>query len=234
MVELICNYCKKQFVSTNKHRKYCSVNCSNESKIGRKMPKYEKIGNKDISYYIGKRFGRLEVIKQITSDKHCNRMVQCLCDCGNLTNVRVNNLRDRGGTNSCGCLQKEIAKKTFSKEKGIASFNALYARYKQNAGIRGLKFNLNKQQFRELTSKNCVYCGQPPSTVSHKQSHGKTYNGAYIYNGIDRIDSTVGYVIDNCIPCCTICNKMKMVLSKDDFLSQILKIYNQQKSIRYW
>ena len=39
--------------------------------------------------------------------------------------------------------------------------------------------------------------------------YSKTKTDEYLYNGIDRKDNYKGYVIDNCLPCCTICNKSK-------------------------
>lgn len=49
-------------------------------------------------------------------------------------------------------------------------------------------------------------------------------NGDFVYNGIDRIDSSHGYTKDNIVTCCKICNKMKMDMSLDNFIEQIYKI----------
>jgi hypothetical protein len=40
----------------------------------------------------------------------------------------------------------------------------------------------------------------------------------YIYNGIDRVDSNIGYTLENCVPCCEAVNRMKMDLSKEEFI----------------
>ena len=45
-------------------------------------------------------------------------------------------------------------------------------------------------------------------------------------NGIDRIDSSKGYVFDNCVPCCKHCNIMKMTMTIDEFINKIKKILN--------
>ena len=53
----------------------------------------------------GKRFGRLTVIKKAeTRDR--KTYWTCLCDCGNVTNVRSDKLKS-GNTSSCGCLHRE-------------------------------------------------------------------------------------------------------------------------------
>lgn len=59
---------------------------------------------------IGDRFGRLEVI-EITDKKYKGgKMIVCKCDCGNIKEVRSNNLRC-GNTQSCGCFSNEISRK---------------------------------------------------------------------------------------------------------------------------
>ncbi len=58
---------------------------------------------------IGKKFGRLEVLNKEKSNKRGLAMWKCKCDCGNIVIVAGSSLRN-GYTQSCGCLQKEIAK----------------------------------------------------------------------------------------------------------------------------
>lgn len=57
----------------------------------------------------GKRFGKLIVIERAGS-KCGHAAWLCQCDCGNQIIAVGNNLQKR--TNSCGCYQKEMAKKT--------------------------------------------------------------------------------------------------------------------------
>ena len=48
--------------------------------------------------------------------------------------------------------------------------------------------------------------------------------------GIDRVDSNKFYDIDNCVPCCEECNKMKLNMTTDKFLGHIEKIHNYQEN----
>jgi hypothetical protein len=41
------------------------------------------------------------------------------------------------------------------------------------------------------------------------------------WNGIDRIDSSKGYVPGNVVPCCTVCNIMKLDHSHAGFIAHI-------------
>ena len=67
-------------------------------------PKFENLS--------GQKFGRLTVTKP-TGEKTKNRSViwECLCDCGKVTRVSTESLKRSNGTKSCGCLQKEVAKR---------------------------------------------------------------------------------------------------------------------------
>ena len=86
-----------------------------------------------------------------------------------------------------------------------------YGRYKQGAKKRELEFCITLRDFDELTSKPCCYCN--------------LFSPDKDFCGIDRVDSGKGYVLDNCVPCCSICNVMKMELSLEMFLSYIERIY---------
>jgi len=48
-----------------------------------------------------------------------------------------------------------------------------------------------------------------------------------IYNGIDRVDNAIGYLTDNCVACCKVCNRAKLQMSKNEFFDHIKKIYER-------
>lgn len=62
--------------------------------------------SKKLAELDGERFGRLVVVKCLGSDKHKKRQWLCLCDCGNTSVITTGQLRK--GTQSCGCLRKEM------------------------------------------------------------------------------------------------------------------------------
>ena len=81
---------------------------------------------------------------------------------------------------------------------------------------------LTREEFREITSRDCFFCGIKPLQIFSK---GKKHrNGHYLHNGIDRINSSKGYINGNVLPCCEICNKAKRDLSLDEFLNWINRI----------
>lgn len=175
----------------------------------------------------GQRFGRLLITHKVSgpSDKYIKW--HAVCDCGKEKDVLSYNLL-RGKTKSCGCLRRDMCVKRLTgvhsaqrMEFGQASLNVLFGQYQNAAKRRGLSFELNLSQFSLLTQKICYYCGAPPQqTIRRRRAHGH-----YIYNGIDRLDNSFGYALSNCVPCCGACNRMKLDVDHDDFLSKILQIY---------
>lgn len=172
----------------------------------------------------GDKFGRLTVIQEVEPDRHGFRMFKCQCDCGTVKVVRAVHSKS-ARAKSCGCLIRErsveAAKKKNTLPLGEANFRALYADYKAKASKRNLDWNLSPEEFRELTSKPCRYCGTAPATEINKN---RKLNGIYVCNGVDRRDSTKGYTKENVVPCCRQCNTMKWDYSESEFLSKIREI----------
>ena len=61
---------------------------------------------KQLDISVGEKYGLLCVVSILPSDAKGNRIVRCMCDCGNSKDVRVSCLK-RGNVKSCGCLTKE-------------------------------------------------------------------------------------------------------------------------------
>ncbi len=167
---------------------------------------------------IGNQYGRLIVFEKAGKYKDRHIQWKCLCSCGNTTIVVGNSLRS-GNTKSCGCLLQEMYEKR-KLPKGEAAMHNLFNVYKARAKQRNLIWDLTEEQFKELTSSLCHYCGVLPK----QKTHVLTSNGEYTYNGIDRIDNKQGYILENVVPCCGICNRMKMTLSEKEFLNHITEI----------
>lgn len=176
---------------------------------------------------LGQKFNRLLVIKfcekppKVTQKK---AYWVCRCDCGTISIVSGNALRS-GRVRSCGCLLRDKNRSRALSGVGMerSSFNAHYYHYVSQARTRGLEFSLTKKQFYKISSANCYYCGKPPSQICKPPTRGA--GGNFIYNGIDRVDSTIGYISGNCVPCCKICNTAKSDLTLADFLDWVKQVY---------
>lgn len=172
----------------------------------------------------GQKFGRLTVGNYSKPDKSWI----CNCECGKTVFVQTNNLT-AGKSKSCGCLRAEITSQRMKnqspackKESGEGSMSCLMNRYKQDAKRRNLDWSLSRDVFKYLTKLPCHYCGQEP--VNFIKGHRS--NGEYIYNGIDRVSSSVGYHIGNCVTCCEKCNYAKRELTYDEFKKWISRVFN--------
>lgn len=90
-----------------------------------------------------------------------------------------------------------------------------YKTYKNNAKNKNRIFDFTEDEFVKMSKLPCVYCGE----------YSDTYNEEP-FNGIDRIDSNLGYSADNCVPCCAICNRMKMDMDVDAWFNKMKQIAN--------
>jgi hypothetical protein len=122
----------------------------------------------------------------------------------------------KGRTQSCGCGVNPI--KFFGDE---ASLRELYRDYRDGAKKRALVFELTIDDFRKLTSSDCVYCGAKPNKLARARKGTRVH---YVYNGVDRRENQSGYSKENCSPCCSTCNHMKCQMSISDFLAHIRRI----------
>lgn len=177
------------------------------------------------------RFGRLTVVKPI---KRTKRGIQwaCICDCGNSKIAISTDLR-AGKTKSCGCLHRDMAKERASGKKVSTKHyvtTELYNRYKSNAKYRSLTFELPKDRLEELIYGSCYYCGSPPMREFNHYTN-RTLHKPFMYNGIDRIDSSEGYINDNVVTCCFRCNMMKSNLSEEEFLKHIKIILEYRSAL---
>lgn len=165
---------------------------------------------------VGKKYGRLTVLKRVENKSSHARFI-CRCDCGTEKEFTGNRLGKK--TNSCGCLSADLARERRLLPKGESAFNLLFATYKRTAEKRNLEFDIAKDYFLELVQKDCFYCGSEPSSVS------KATNGNFIYNGVDRIDNSKGYVLGNVVSCCTKCNFIKGTMSLEELREHLNKIF---------
>jgi len=187
---------------------------------------YRKI---NVQEYIGKRYGRLVITGRSLIDGHKGKgsTWDCLCDCGKTIQVLSGHLFDspyRGKVRSCGCLHDDNSRRF--RPKGETGAWKLYRDYQYNAKNRGLEFTLTFEDIKKISSSNCVYCGAPPTKLV-KMHHCKSTYSNYQYNGIDRVDSSKGYIISNAVPCCFVCNLMKRNFPKKVFLKHIAIIFKR-------
>ena len=107
-------------------------------------------------------------------------------------------------------------------------------RIKSDAARAGREFALSLQDIKDLIHEPCHYCGIiDMNTLTVKsRTAGKFIVKEYKYNGIDRVDNSVGYVKSNCVPSCAICNRAKNSLPYEDFIRWIENLTRFRNGIR--
>jgi hypothetical protein len=128
-----------------------------------------------------------------------------------------------GTEGPCRPCQRRRRIAQVGRENGLRRLKAdrnlrIAAKLKHRAKVRGIDWTLAPEQVSELIRMPCTYCGLAAgnSTLNRKLR--------IEYNGLDRVDSTRGYSMDNVVPCCKRCNFAKSDQTVDDFLGWALRI----------
>ena len=177
----------------------------------------------------GQTFNYLTVIKRSKREGYGITFWECKCKCGNSGVYRASALKN-GSTKSCGCKYFE----TFSNKIPKTTYmeGQILSCYRVSCRKKGKEFSLSREQFLLLIRQDCHYCGTPPSNVWRSRRNKLTLKIDLKYNGIDRVDNSRGYEIDNVVPCCRECNTIKHdSLSYDEMkaVAQFLKKYRSKQ-----
>ncbi len=183
---------------------------------------------------VGKKFGKLSVLGfSHKTSKHSYWL--CKCDCGKEKTIRSGNLTGNH-TKSCGCgdhdRKSQLAlrlKKANTKDPEQVANNQTYNYYRVGARQRHLDFELTRLDVTNLIHTACHYCGDPPNNNCQVIREGG--NIPIKIGGIDRLDNSKGYILNNCVPCCYTCNKAKSMLSILQFRQWIIKVHNRINQI---
>jgi phage FluMu protein Com len=172
--------------------------------------------------YKGKIINSLEVKGAIGRDKGRKIiwLLECLF-CNQKIKSNSANIKYNIKCPSCKSIDYNNVKYKESVPLDYIGLSKVYSSYISSANNRNLVFDLSLDLVKQTILSDCYYCGNKPSN-SIKLSNDQFY----LYNGIDRIDNTQGYTPENIRPCCVDCNYMKHINSEKDFLSRIIKIYN--------
>ena len=158
----------------------------------------------------GQRYGRLFAIERIGTAKNGTALWRFQCDCGKEIVRKLSKVRE-GANKSCGCARIEWLYKPY----GVSAKNDKLRQMKNGAKKRGYKWELTDDEAIHIMQGVCAYCGTEPMTIQK----GRGNNGNFIYNGIDRIDNDLGYILSNVVPCCHMCNAAKSAFTREEFLN---------------
>ena len=91
-----------------------------------------------------------------------------------------------------------------------------YTRHKATAKLRRLDNTVSFEEFCMLIAENkCHWCsGMLPETRG----------------GLDRINNSLPYTFENCVPCCSWCNRAKGTLTASEFIEKCRQVFNSSKN----
>ena len=137
----------------------------------------------------GNRYGRLTVVRQSNKRRFGQVIWECVCDCGNQTEVPGRSLRSKN-TTSCGCFNKEQnSKDKFKHGMSYKKIHRIWRQMKQRC------LNKNNISYSNYGGRGISVCGEWTNNFVRffddmgNKPVGKT---------LDRIDNNGDYCPQNC------------------------------------
>lgn len=133
------------------------------------------------------------------------------------------------------------ARKRHRNNPKLISWKTKFLNYKVEAKRRGKCFSLNLEEFIALSSQKCHYCGANPIVFNAFKADPRKISkwiephliepANILWNGLDRIDSSIGYEVSNCLPCCGFCNRSKLDKTYQEFMEWIERLIAFRSSL---
>ena len=152
-----------------------------------------------------RRFGKLVVLSRADNHRTPNGrthvMWNCKCDCGRLTTIKADSLRN-GHTKSCGCLHDERCRQIGLKPSANAKHRASHSRlYHVWNGMIQRTTNKNRNRYKDYGGRGITVCPEWRDFTSFQNwamNNGYDPKAEFGKCTIDRIDNDKGYSPDNC------------------------------------
>lgn len=172
-------------------------------------------------------YGSLTVVSEPFIKKQGNTsryFVDVLCICGTKKTFSCSKLRSGDCKQCSNCSFKQRSEKA----KTVSQYEQMFRRLVLDRSKKhNIDITLTVNDYAKIISQNCFYCNDAPRLTTRFSMRKYVNTEPVFANGIDRIDSSLGYTLDNCIPCCTSCNYAKHQLTQQEFFEKISKIYKK-------
>lgn len=184
--------------------------------------KIRKNNEKSLPDIIGKKFGKLVVIK-FSYKEFSISYWECKCDCGNIKIGNYNALK-YGHLKSCGCLIKHNGDHAKTGYMDITGNH--FCHIKRCATDRGLEFSITIEDLWNQWIKQNGLCALTGRKLILKNT-AKTFSKKTA--SVDRIDSSRGYIIDNVRWVHKDINQIKWKFTDKEFINICNEIVNFNK-----
>jgi len=153
---------------------------------------------------------------------YSNRCIQCAKDCARRY------VKTEDGKESHRLATEKYRKspkwKTWYKKRVLVICRQPRTRFtgsRSRANRSGLGWTITWEQYSELISNPCTYCGGSLPETS---------------GGLDRLDNSRGYDPDNVVPCCATCNYVRRDLftpeEMKEFLGPVVRMIHERRRNR--
>lgn len=147
----------------------CLCDCGNYTKVSTANLKNSGIQscgcfpNRKIKDLVGQKFNLLTVVSFSHRCINNKPFWKCICDCGDITIVRANNLVS-GGTKSCGCLSKLHSLKT---KHGLTVNNKKNNEIKSWAAMKQRCYNKKSPSYKHYGGRGITVCNRWLNSVEN-------------------------------------------------------------------
>lgn len=147
------------------------------------------------------------------------KKLKCACGCGKVLTEKpwhkYRPIRFISGHNVPRRNYVSFLDDTKDTRKNQTGFLAtkMVANIRHDAKKAGYEWAISDLFVFSLIVKDCTYCGTPSGWPNGR-------------NGIDRVDSSIGYVEANCVSCCKTCNRAKSNGSVAELREWVIRFYN--------
>lgn len=174
----------------------------------------------------GQIIGRFTILDKAGLDKHNNREWIVQCKCGNIKTMTTARLNNSSNNGHC-CPRKKMPKKKSIKkiptlkERTWVLLSGKYQEKKKRHKAKNMSgVIMTREEYTKMALNECYYCGLEHSLVIEDRISEHIIK----YNGIDRLDSDIGYTKDNSVACCYYCNRAKNTMTEKEFYEWVNKI----------
>lgn len=176
-------------------------------------------------YYIGyKATGGIEIVdgprmqeSKSGKSKSTQWKVKCL-KCNNIFWVWSSSIERRNRKFPC----KRCYDSSMRRTDSWPALQKAYLSAKGGAKTRELEWSISMQDYLEIASKSCYYCGSAPT----EKKPAKSWQEPIFLHGLDRVNNKMGYKKENLVACCKQCNWAKKDLSQKEFIGWVTSVYN--------
>lgn len=163
----------------------------------------------------GKKINKLTFITYVKNDKFGKALWKCKCDCGKEKILNASAIKAHL-TTSCGCNKQKSLRKGYEEISG-----AFWKKLQRSAISRNIEFTITLKEAWDIytqQNKKCALSGVDLIMFSNNDVCRKQTASP------DRIDSSKGYTKNNFQWVHKRVNRMKNILSTDEFLFWVHKI----------